>query len=224
MYFIVFWTLVKWARAADLIRPSVAAKKGVIDTADFYALIIYILSFPKAPLMDIKNQIRVIKLSELTQSIFQLKTVDLIERYQKIGEMILSFLKEISQKGESIVIKWSKICGSEDVKYAKIEEDVMIDIAFLARKAYHYLVIQRNVEGLMEYFMRSEYCTEFSKVLPTTTSFAIGKVKQFHSALLAANAGARVRINAIAGKKTLPYLGKGNKIAAKKIKRRNTIT
>ena len=100
----------------------------------------------------------------------------------------------------------------------------MIDIAFLARKAYHYLVIQRNVEGLMEYFMRSEYCTEFSKVLPTTTSFAIGKVKQFHSALLAANAGARVRINAIAGKKTLPYLGKGNKIAAKKIKRRNTIT
>lgn len=51
-----------------------------------------------------------------------MKTVDLIERYQKIGEMILSFLKKISKKGESIVIKWSKICGSKDVKHAKIEE------------------------------------------------------------------------------------------------------
>lgn len=51
-----------------------------------------------------------------------MKTVDLIEKYQKIGEMILSFLKKISKKGESIVIKWSKICRSKDVKHAKIEE------------------------------------------------------------------------------------------------------
>ena len=94
----------------------------------------------------------------------------------------------------------------------------MIDIAFLARKAYHYLVIQQNVEGLIEYFIRSEYCTEFSKVLPTATSFAIGKVKQFHSALLAANAGARVRINAIAEKKHYLILAKGTRVQIKKLR------
>ena len=217
-YFIVFWTLVKWARAADLIRPTAAAEKGVIDTADFYALIIYILSFPKAPPIEITNQIKVIKLSELRQSIFQLKRVDLTERYHKIGEMILSFFREISKKRESIIIKWSKRYGLEDVKDVKIEEDVMIDIAFLARKASHYLAIQRNVEGLLEYFMKSEYCSEFSKVLPTATSFAIGKAKQFHSALLAANTGAKVRINTIAGKKHYLILAKGTRLQLKKLR------
>ena len=218
VYFIVFWTLVKWARAVDLIRPSADAEKGVIDTADFYALIIYIWNFPRAPPLDTKKQIRVIKLSELAQSIFQLKRADLIESDHKIGEMILSFFREISKESESVIIKWSKICGSEDVKDVIIEQNVMIDIAFLARKAFHYLVIQRNVEGLIEYFMKSEYCSEFLKVLPTATSFAIGKAKKFHSTLLAANTGARVQINTIAGKKHYLILGKGTRLQLKKLR------
>ena len=218
VYFIVFWTLVKWARAADLIRTSADAEKGVIDTADFYALIIYILSFPKAPSIDIINQTRVIKLPELTQSIFQLKGVDLKERYHQAGEMIFSFFRETSKKSESVDIKWSEICSSEDVKDVKIEEDVMGVIAFSARKAYHYLAIQRNVKGLLNHFMKSEYCSEFSKVLPTATSFAIGKAKQFHSALLAANTGARVQINAIAGKKHYVISAKGTRLQLKKLR------
>ena len=220
MYFIVFWTLVKWARAADLIRPSADAEKRVIDTAEFYALIIYILSLPKSPPIDIINQKRVIKLSELTESIFpkKLKRVDLKERYHQAGEMIFSFFREISKKRESITIKWSKICGSEDVEDVKIKKGVMNDIAILARKAFHYLSIQRNVEGLINYFMESENCTEFSRDLPTATSFAIGKAKQFHSTLLAAKTGARVQINTIHGKRCYRVLAKGTRLQLKMLR------
>ena len=220
VYFIVFWTLVKWARAADLIRPSADAEKRVIDTAEFYALIIYILSLPKSPPIDIINQKRVIKLSELTESIFpkKLKRVDLKERYHQAGEMIFSFFREISKKRESITIKWSKICGSEDVEDVKIKKGVMNDIAILARKAFHYLSIQRNVEGLINYFMESEFCTEFSRDLPTATSFAIGKAKQFHSTLLAAKTGARVQINTIHGKRCYRVLAKGTRLQLKMLR------
>lgn len=99
MYFIVLWTLVKLARTADSIRPSAAAEKKNIDRQSrFLGVDCLHNEFPRTTPIDIKNQIKVIRLSELPQSTFQLKRGDLIERYHKAGKMILSFSREISGK------------------------------------------------------------------------------------------------------------------------------
>ena len=74
------------------------------------------------------------------------------------------------------------------MKDVKADESVMIVIAFLVRKSFLYLSTQRNVEGLIKYFMKFENCSEFSKALPTATSFAMGKANQFPDTLLKANA------------------------------------
>lgn len=42
------------------------------------------------------------------------------------------------------------------MKDVKADESVMIVIAFLERKPFLYLSTQRNVEGLIKYFMKFE--------------------------------------------------------------------
>ena len=220
VYFMVFWSLVKWARAAELIRPFADAEKGEIDTADFYALIVYILDFPKVPSVDITKPISIIRLSELyTNIINSHKKKESPSKFHKTGEMLLSFFREVSKKSESITVEWSRMYGLEGVKDVKIKEEVITSIASLARKALHCLSNLRDFEGLLSYFMTSEDCTDFNKNLPTALSFAIGNAKEFHSTLLENNTGANVRIDTLDGKKNLRIVAKGTRLQLDKLKK-----
>ena len=220
VYFMVFWCLVKWARAAELIRSFAEAEKGEIDTADFYALIVYILDFPKVPPVDITKPISLIRLSKLYTNIIKShKEKESSSKFHKTGEMLLSFFREVSKKSEPITVEWSRMYGLEGVKDVKIKEEVIISIASLARKALHCLSNLRDFEGLLNYFMTSEDCTDFNKNLPTALSFAIGNAKEFHSTLLENNTGAKVRIDTLDGKKNLCIVAKGTRLQLDKLKK-----
>ena len=219
-YFIVFWSLVKWARAAELIRPFAEAEKGVIDTADFYALIAHTLNFPEAPPVDITEPVNTINLSTLYNIILKCNKKQKFKGiFPRVGEMILLFFKEVSMKNESITIEWSKVHGLEDVKDVIIKPLVMSSISSQASKAFHCLSVLRDSEGLLNYFMTSDECTEFTKNLSTSLSFAIGKAKEFHSALLGANTGAIVRIDTIDGLKNYRVVAKGTRLQLDKLKK-----
>ena len=219
VYFMVFWSLVKWARAAELIRPFADAEKGEIDTADFYALIVYILDFPKIPSVDITKPINIIRLSKLYTNIKSHKEKKSSPKFYKTGEMLLIFFREVSKKSEAITVEWSRNYGLEGVKDVKIKEKVIISIASLARKALHCLSNLRDFEGLLSYFMTSEDGADFKKNLTTDLSFAIGNAKEFHSTLLQYNTGAKVRIDSLAGKKNLCIVAKGTRFQLDKLKK-----
>ena len=220
VYFMVFWSLVKWARAAELVRPFADAEKGEIDTADFYALIVYILDFPKVPSVDITKPINIIRLSRLYTNIIKShKEKESSSKFHKTGEMLLSFFREVSKKSEPITVEWSRKYGLEGVKDVNIKEEVIISIASLARKALHCLSNLQDFEGLLSCFMTSEDCTDFSKNLPTALSFAIGNAKEFHSTLLENNTGAKVRIDTLDGKRNLCIVAKGTQLQLDKLKK-----
>ena len=52
----------KYARAAELMRSVTEGEKGEIDTAEFFALIIYILKLPNFPKTDISKPLSSISL------------------------------------------------------------------------------------------------------------------------------------------------------------------
>ena len=133
--------------------------------------------------------------------------------------MLLSFFRKVSKKSEPITVEWSSMYGLEGVKDVKIKEEVIISVASLARKALHCLSNLRDFEGLLNYFMTSEDCTDFNKNLPTALSFAIGNAKEFHSTLLENNTGAKVRIDTLDGKKNLCIVAKGTRLQLEKLKK-----
>ena len=219
VYFIVLWSLVKWARAAELIRPFATAEKREIDTADFYALIVSTLNFPKAPPLDITKSKHAIKLSELYKNIPRLHIQkESGGNFHKVGNMILSFFNEASKKCDSVTVEWSKEYGLNGVENVTIKAETMRSISAKAVKAFHCLYILRDFEKMLKYFMKSEDFTQFTKNLPTALSFAIGKAKEFHRTLLEVTTGASIRIDDIDGKKNYRIVAKGTTLQLDKLR------
>ena len=212
VYFMVLWSLVKWARAAELIRPFATAGKREIDTADFYALIVYTLNFPKAPPVNTTKPIPTIKLSKIYKNILKSHKQGQSEKqFHIVGKMILSFFKKASKKCDSITIEWSKEYGLNGVENVTIKAETMRNISLKAIKALHCLSILRDFENMLKYLMKSEDSTQFTKNLPTDLSLAIGKAKEFHRTLLEVNTGASVRIDTTDGKKNYRIVAKGTR-------------
>ena len=220
VYFITFWALVKWARAAELIRSVAEGEKGEIDMAEFYALIVHILNFPKVPEVDISKSISRIKLSKLYKNILiSHKQQVSSKKFYEAGQMMLSFFEELSKKHESVTIEWSKTYGLDGVEDVTINASVMNIISLQARRAFHCLSVLRDFNGLINYFMKSEDSKVFTKNLPTAISFAINRAKDFHSAILEAHTGAKVRIDNIDGKKNFRIMATGTRLQLDKLRK-----
>ena len=212
IYFMVLWSLVKWARAAELIRPFATAEKREIDTADFYALIVYTLNFPKAPPVDATKPIPTIKLSKIYKNILKShKQGQSRKQFHIVGEMILSFFKKVSRACDSVTIEWSKEYGLDSVEDVIVKAETMRNISLKAIKALHCLSTLQDFESMLMYFMKSEDFTQFMKNLPTSLSLAIGKAKEFHRTLLEVNTGASVRIDTTDSKKNYRVVAKGTR-------------
>ena len=218
VYFMIFWALVKWARATKLIRSVAEGEKGEIDTAEFYALIVYILELPKAPEVDISKPVSTIKLSKLYKNILR-KQEDLKEKFHKVGNLMLSFFKKLSKENKSVTIEWSNTYGLHDVEDVAITAEVMGNISLQARRAFHCLSVLRDFDCLLKYFMTSQDSNRFAKNLPTAISFAIGKAKDFHSAVLEAHTGAKVRIEGMEGKKNYHIIATGTRLQLDKLRK-----
>ena len=220
VYFITFWSLVKWARAAEIIRSVAEGEKGEIDTAEFYALIVHMLNFPKVPEVDISKPISRIKLSKLYKNILiSHKQQVSSKKFHEVGQMMLSFFEELSKKHESVTVEWSKTYGLDGVEDVTINANVMNTISLQARRAFHCLSVLRDFNGLINYFMKSEDSKVFTKNLPTAVSFAINRAKDFHSAILEAHTGAKVRIDNIDGRKNFRIMATGTRLQLDKLRK-----
>ncbi|XP_057311884.1 uncharacterized protein LOC130649592 [Hydractinia symbiolongicarpus] len=211
-YLPIFWILVRWARVVGLVK-SVINSESVLDTAEFYALIIHVLDCPNGDhLTEIRHTTRWTGLKYLYQSLDKIKLHDI----HRLGKTIHDFFRMASDLYGNIEIIWP----APQIPKVHLDESQVERIAKYANSAYHCLSATRDAAALQTYcLMSSKTRKEFSKVLPLSVSYAIGKALKFHAARLTQLTGAVVCIEALDGKNNLLLKGEGTQIAIENLRR-----
>lgn len=205
-YLPLFWILVRWARLSGIVKSELNSEK-LIDTAEFYALIIYIMELPEMEKMELEKPSQDTDIEVLNRQCqdFQL------DQYYDLGQKIFDFFRKTSTLDGNVEIKWPAPGIDQTVV---IDDSVVKTISRLAGKAFHALSATRDVDAMLRYFLlTSNEKTELRKLLPLSMSYAIGKARAFHAARLSAVTGALVDIEIKEGKCNLVLTGKGSRLA-----------
>ena len=206
----LFWVLVRWARISGIVKSTLNSDK-LIDTAEFYALIIHVLELPSMKYMKLEKPSEETSIETLDRKCNRFK----LDEYYQLGKHIFDFFKKTSTLKGNIEIKWPAPGIEQTVV---IDESIVRSISTIASKAFHALSATRDVDEMHKYFLAtSNNKTEMVKLLPLSLSFAIGKARSFHAARLSEMTGALVDIEVKEGKNNLLLTGCGNRLSIEKL-------
>ena len=205
-YLPLFWVLVRWARSVGLVKSSLDQQTSVLDTADFYALIIYLLNCPPCDHLEVSAPSRWTGIKYLYQQLDKIR----LDGIHSLGRMINTFFRKASQLEGNVIIAWP----IPDITNVLLDESCIKMVATYACNAFHCLSATRNVETLQLHCLASSSSMkEFSKLLPLSVSYAIGKAHAFHAARLTLVTGAVVTISSVEGKNNLFLRAEGTQLA-----------
>ena len=205
-YLPLFWVLVRWARVTGVVKSVDEGSSPIMDTADFYALIIHILNCPR----QLKCQIE--KPRRSTDITFLYRRLDKVrfEEIHSLGKMIFTFFQKASNLNDNLQIQWP----APKIPITKLDQSDLEKVSVIANSSFHFLAATRDVTNLHSHYVsNSKQIKELEKVLPLSISYAIGKAHAYHAARLTQMTGAIVTIELPEGKQNLLLKAEGTQMA-----------
>ena len=205
-YFLpLFWILVRWARVSGLIKSTISSDK-VMDSAEFYALIIHVLETPEMKESRIQKPSRWSGIKMLLQNLNQMSLDDFFE----LGRGLFEFFRRTSLLEGNLELVWP----TPNIPIVKFDQSKTEAARNLAEKAFHALSATRDVSALINYFLvTSNEKNTIRKTLPLNVSYAIGKARSFHASRLSEITGAVVTLDVKEGKNSLELRAEGSRMA-----------
>ena len=204
-YLPLFWILVRWARVSGLIKSTISSDK-IMDSAEFYALIIHILETPDMKDSRIQKPTRWSGIKMVLQNLNQMSLDDFFE----LGRGLSEFFRKASLLEGNLELVWP----TPNIPTVKFDQSKTEAVKNLAGKAFHALSATRDVNALINYFLvTSNEKNTIRKTLPLNVSYAIGKARSFHASRLSEITGAVVTLEVKEGRNNLELRAEGSRMA-----------
>ena len=207
----LFWVLVRWARSVGLVKSKYGQETSVLDTAEFYALIIHVLNCPQCDNLNINAPNRWTGIKYLYHKLDKIQ----LDGIYSLGRMITTFFRKASQLEGNVTVAWP----ADNIPEVLLGESQIKTVATFASNAFHCLSATRSVETLQLYCLTSSKSSkEYSKMLSLSLSYAIGNAHAFHANRLTHVTGAVVTIKAVEGKRNIFLRAEGSQIAITRLR------
>ena len=205
----LFWILVRWARVSGLIKSTISNDK-IMDSAEFYALVIHVLETPKMDIPRIQKPTRWSGIKMLLQNLNRMTLEDFFE----LGRGLFEFFRRTSLLEGNLELVWP----APNIPSVNFDQSKTGTVKNLAGKAFHALSATRDVNALINYFLlTSKEKNTIRKTLPLNVSYAIGKARSFHASRLSEITGAFVTLEIKEGKNNLELHAEGSRMAIENV-------
>ncbi|XP_065649354.1 uncharacterized protein LOC100214913 isoform X3 [Hydra vulgaris] len=203
LYLPLFWILVSWARVVGLVKSAINST-GVMDTAEFYSLIIGLMNTDKYENLFVENN-RYSSISYLYSCLDKLKKRDKHE----LGLMLHTFFRKAANLRGNLVFYWP----APNIPEVTIDSKVTEKISIFAQSAFHSVSATKNINELFLHALMSQQSTiEYSVKLPLSVSYAM-QACSFHSSRLSKLTGAIVSVTPKEGTKNLLVTAVGSSLS-----------
>ncbi|XP_065649345.1 uncharacterized protein LOC105846402 isoform X2 [Hydra vulgaris] len=204
LYLPLFWILVSWARVVGLVKSAINST-GVMDTAEFYSLIIGLMNTDKYENLFVENN-RYSSISYLYSCLDKLKKRD----KHKLGFMLHTFFRKAANLRGNMVFYWP----APNIPEVTIDSKVTEKISIFAQSAFHSVSATKNINELFLHALKSKMnLIEYSIKLPLSVSYAMTQACSFHSSRLSKLTGAVVSITPKEGTKNLLVTAVGSSLS-----------